>query len=199
MIDKFDKMRIAMRYWLYGKEYYNAVNAMNFASKYHIGLRKDNTTPEFHHQISIASYLRTLPGLIYEEDILTVSFLHDIVEDYKVDLKEITEKFGFNISKAVNLLTRDNIITGGNYFKPMSECPIASIVKGGDRIHNFQTMSEIFSENKKQQYVAECENHILPMLKNARRKFPQQEPAYENIKLVLMSQIELVNITLHQV
>jgi (p)ppGpp synthase/HD superfamily hydrolase len=195
-ISKFEKMHIAMRYWLYGKEYYIAAKAMNFAAKYHVGFRKDNTTPEFHHQISIASYLRTLPGLMYEEEILTVSFLHDVVEDYKIDLKEITDNFGFSISKAVNILTKKSGIKELNYFRPMIECPVASIVKGGDRIHNFQTMNEVFSKDKKREYIEECENYILPMLKKARRKFPQQEPAYENIKLVLLSQIELLNITL---
>jgi hypothetical protein len=36
------------------------------------------------------------------------------------------------------------------------------------------------------------EPDVLPMLKTARRSFPQQELAYENIKLLLINQIELV-------
>ena len=63
MPGQFDKVYVALRYWLHGKSYYKALNAMSFATLYHTGVRKDNITPEFHHQISIASYLRTLPNL----------------------------------------------------------------------------------------------------------------------------------------
>jgi (p)ppGpp synthase/HD superfamily hydrolase len=198
-MNKFDKMRIAMRYWLHGRGYHNAVRAMEFAYKYHTGTRKDGITPEFHHQVSIASYLRTLQ-LKYQEEALATAFLHDIIEDHKVDLKVISAEFGEDIAKAVKLLTKKNIGEAPDtetYFDNMSNCPIASLVKGGDRIHNFQTMIDIFTPEKKQEYIDECENHILPMLKEARRKFPEQEPAYENIKLVLMSQIELINVSLN--
>ena len=53
-----------------------------------------------------------------------------------------------------------------------------------------------YLSTKFEEYISECEKHILPMLKEARRIFPEQEPAYENIKLVLMSQIELINVSL---
>ena len=200
-MNKFDKMRIAMRYWLHGRGYHNAVRAMEFAYRYHTGTRKDGITPEFHHQVSIASYLRTLPGLKYQEEVLAVSFLHDIIEDHKVDLKVISAEFGKDIADAVKLLTKKSVVENDfdveTYFDNMSNCPIASIVKGGDRIHNFQTMIDIFTLEKKQNYIDECETYILPMLKEARRRFPEQEPAYENIKLVLMSQIELINVSLN--
>ena len=41
-------------------------------------------------------------------------------------------------------------------------------------------------------YIQECEDFILPAVKEARRYFPDQEPAYENIKLMLKNQSELV-------
>jgi (p)ppGpp synthase/HD superfamily hydrolase len=202
-MNKFDKMRTAMRYWLHGKGYHNAVRAMEYAYKHHTGIRKDGITPEFHHQVSIASYLRTLPGLKYQEEVLAVAFLHDIVEDYGVNLKVISAEFGEEITKSVKILTKKSMTETENfeldvevYFDKMSDCPIASVVKGGDRIHNFQTMIDVFTVQKKQDYISECETYILPMLKEARRRFPEQEPAYENIKLVLMSQIELVNVSL---
>lgn len=195
-MNQFDKMRIAMRYWLHGRKYTKALRAMNFASEYHIGVRKDKITPEFHHQISIASYLRTLPQLISQEDILAVGFLHDVVEDYNVSIHIIKEEFGKQISKSINLLTKNKYKSKEFYYKEMKKCHIASIVKGADRMHNFQTMNGIFDVRKKKEYIEECNNYILPMLKVARHKFPEQEPAYENIKLVLISQIELINFTI---
>lgn len=199
-MNKFDKMRVAMKYWLHGRGYHNAVRAMEFAAKYHTGVRKDGETPEFHHQVSIASYLRTLPDIIHQEEVLAVTFLHDIVEDYKVSLKVINGEFGEAVGNGVKLLSKkidgENIKDLESYFEKMAKSDIASLVKGADRMHNFQTMIDVFDTDKKQQYIRECEDHILPMLKEARRRFPQQEPAYENIKLVLLSQIELINVTL---
>lgn len=199
-MNRFDKMRVAMKYWLHGKGYHNAVRAMEFAATYHTGIRKDGETPEFHHQVSITSYLRTLPALILQEETLAAGFLHDIVEDYNISLKVIYTEFGETVGESVKLLSKK--IDGTpikdleSYFKKMSKNEIASIVKGADRMHNFQTMLDVFDAEKKQAYIEECEAYIIPMLKEARRRFPQQEPAYENVKLVLLSQIELISVSL---
>ena len=93
MNNNFEKMRIALRYWLYGKGYKKASCAMEFARMYHTGTRKDGTTPEFHHQISVASYIRTLSGIRDLEATLSVALLHDVVEDYGVSLFDIENKF----------------------------------------------------------------------------------------------------------
>lgn len=44
---------------------------------------------------------------------------------------------------------------------------------------------------KQKDYIQETTRYILPMLKQARRTFSKQEPAYENEKFVLRSQITL--------
>jgi len=196
---EFSKLRLAMRYWLYGKEYYTAVKAMEYASRYHTGMRKDGETPEFHHQLSIASYIRTLPNLIYPERDFAVAFLHDVVEDYNVSLSEIERRFDKDIAYSVRLMSKK--VEGyeaktESYYESMMDDPVSSIVKGADRIHNFQTMPEVFTTEKQLKYIEECENYIIPMLREARRKFPEQEPAYENIKHVLLSQIGLIKISL---
>ena len=85
MTDIYTKQFIAMRYWLLGRNYFLALDALEYAAKLHIGTRKDGRTQEY-----------------------------------------------------------------------------------------FQ------------------ETYILPALKEARRLFPRQEPAYENIRHVLVSQIELL-------
>jgi len=196
---KHEKMRIAMKYWLYGKGYTDAVKALEFASEYHKGMRKDGKTPEFHHQISIASYIRTLPSICFMEATLSTTFLHDVVEDYDVDLNAIEARFGKEVRKATALLSKK---IGGyeakseQYYMGMKDNPIASIVKGADRMHNFQTMPGVFTPDKQKRYIQECREFILPMIKAAKRKFPEQEPAYENIKHVLLSQIGLLEVGL---
>lgn len=194
-LKNFEKYKISLRYWMLGKDYHKAVLAMEFASKYHTGIRKDGFTPEFHHQISIAHYLRTLSDLKHREDVLAAAFLHDTVEDYDVSLTDIELRFGSDVCRAVKLLSK--VLKGykkspEEYYQGMIECPIASIVKGGDRVHNHQTMVDVFTLDKQSSYIKETEKYILPMLKEARRRYPEQELAYENIKHALKGQMELL-------
>lgn len=191
---EYEKLRSALRYWLYGKEYYLAVKAMEFAAKHHTGVRKDGLTPEFYHQLSIAGYTRTLISL-YPEDTMAVAFLHDIVEDYSVSVGELERQFGKRVAFSVALLSKKKdgyTIESDPYYLNICNDAIASLIKGADRIHNFQTMIDVFDVPKQKQYIDDCKEGILPMLKRARRKFPEQEPAYENIKHALLSQIDLI-------
>lgn len=194
--DDYLRHRERFRAWLLGKEFYKAVEALEFASKYHVGFRKDGITPEFMHQIAIGNYTRTLPNLREQQSTLIVVLLHDILEDYDLPISELEKRFDSKVVESVILLTKKyhgfkkDI---GEYYKLISENYIASIVKGADRIHNQQTCSEVFSCKKQQEYIQECEAYILPMLKEARGNFPDQELAYENIKHALKGQIELLN------
>lgn len=194
-MNKFEKAEVSLRYYLIGRGYIRALKAMEYAKALHTGLRKDGKTPEFYHQISIALYLRTLPDLLDLERCLTDAFLHDTVEDKDIKLSEIEELFGADIALDVNHLSK--IVEKVEkplsvYFKQLETNPYASVVKGADRVNNHQSMVGVFTYEKQSSYISETEKQIIPMLKVARRQFPEQESAYENIKYMLGSQIELV-------
>ncbi|PSB01027.1 HD domain-containing protein [Merismopedia glauca] len=196
-IDPYAKLFIAMRYWLLGKGLYRALNALEYASKLHTGVRKDGVTREYSHQLSIGHYIRSIStSLTNPEECLATVFLHDVCEDCGIAVEEIEAQFGSTVSEAVWLLTKKYRAEKkplDRYYGNISQNPIASIVKGADRIHNVQSMLGVFDLSKQQQYIQETQEYILPALKEARRKFPQQEPAYENIKHMLQSQIELLS------
>src|SRR4051812_21004615 len=91
----YNKLYISLRYFLLGREFYMAADALQFASQYHIGTRKDGITPEFQHQIEITHYLRTLlPSMMFPEETLAAALLHDVPEDYGVPHAVITNRFG---------------------------------------------------------------------------------------------------------
>jgi (p)ppGpp synthase/HD superfamily hydrolase len=190
-MNRYEKLRTALRYFLLGRGYYKAADALEFAATYHTGKRRDGRTPEFQHQIEITHYVRTLPSLLHPEETLAVALLHDVTEDYDVPLSTIRIKYGNEIADAVARLDK-NGKTPEYYFELIGLCPIASIVKGADRIHNLQTMVGVFTHEKQGRYVAEVEGDFLPMLKKARRLHVAQEAAYENIKHMLVSQVELI-------
>jgi len=196
MTDTYTKQFIAMRYWLLGREYFLALDALEFAANFHTGKRKDGSTKEYFHQLSIGRYVKSIiTSLEYPEETLATVFLHDICEDCGVSVEEVNERFGEQVSQAVALMTKvfgDYRKPDVAYYRDITESKIATVAKGADRIHNIQTMIGVFTYDKQKEYIEETETYILPLLKEARRRFPRQEPAYENMRHVLVSQIELL-------
>lgn len=197
----YDKLRTSMRYWLLGRGWHTALKAMEMGLYYHTGERK-NGNPEFSHQIFQAQFARTLPDLMYPEQTIAVIFLHDIVEDCGVPTSTLYSDFDEMIGHGVELMS-DIYPDGAEkpldvYYMTMLDSPIASIAKPIDRMHNFQSMMSVFSDPKKSRYIEETREHLLPMLKSARKKYSQQEPAYQNVKHVLLTQMELITTMINE-
>lgn len=198
---QFEKLKISLRYYLQGaadqnKDFLLVLDAFEFALSYHTGVRKDEVTPEFMHQLETVLFLRTLlSGLKYPAETLAVMILHDVVEDYDVPIELIRERFGERVAHAVWRMTkkyRGVKKTLAQYFSEMLDCAIAPICKGADRINNQQSMYGVFSREKQLAYIEETETYILPMLKAARRRYPEQENVLMNIYFVLKAQIQLL-------
>lgn len=198
----YTKSRIALRYWLLGAGMIRAAHAMEYAQDLHSGTRKDGYTPEFAHQVAIVSYLRTLgPHLIDAETTYVAGFLHDVREDYNIPDKTLRDLFGNAAADAVDTMTKTFNGQDRNedeMFTNIAANPCASIVKLADRIHNLDTMLGVFTAAKAHDYVVETRRLFIPMLHQARRNFPEQEPAYENAKLVLGVQVRLMETLLGQ-
>lgn len=196
MEQDYKKMKISIRSWMLGRGYHKAVKAMNFAESLHIRTRKDGS-PEFSHQVSQACYMRTMiDSLLYPEETLCVIFLHDIIEDCGVTHKQLLEMFGQLVADAT--LRMSKVVDGYRvpddvYYAGMTKCPIASVDKGADRIHNLFTMLGGFKVEKQKEYIAETLAKTVPMLKAARKLFPEQEAVYENQKFVMTNQVVLYN------
>jgi len=197
MKQDYEKMRIALRAWLSGKEYFTALRAMEYAERYHTGTRKDGS-PEFSHQVSIAMYAKTLTGnLPYEEILLCVIFLHDVLEDFdEVRYEDLVKEFGVEIADLVRLMSKvegDKKYTNEEYYANLRTSPITSLAKGLDRVHNLMTMLDGFSPEKQVSYIVETLNYTVPMLKEGRRQYPENEHIYENMKFVMTNQVRLYN------
>lgn len=201
---KFQKKLLTLRQQLVGARYHHALAALEFAHRFHTGLRRDNVTPEFQHQIEIALFALTLPDLMFRQEVIATIMLHDVREDYGVTAAEIRElffedpDFAARVDRAVENMTKEFRGVKKDeqaLFDAMSQDPIASIAKGCDRIHNIGSMLGVFTTEKQKKYVQEVHDLFLPMLKKARRLFPHQVNAYENIKFVLHTQMDLIKFT----
>lgn len=196
---EYKKLKQSFRYWVLGKaenepKYYKVLKAMNISEKYHNGSRKDGA-PEFSHQIAICAYLRTLHKyFINPTMVFIVALLHDTVEDYPESSEEVLAAFPDEYDAIVRIskVRNGTKIPYEQYFGEMKECFVCSIVKLADRIANISTMVGVFSYDKQTQYLQDLEDWFFPMLKYAKRKFPEQEPAYENLKSVLYMQKDTI-------
>lgn len=203
---KFQKKLLTLRQQLVGARYHHALAALEFAHRFHTGLRKDGVTPEFQHQIEIALFALTLPDLMFREEVIATILLHDVREDYNVTAAEIRElffqdaEFAARVDRAVENMTKEFRGVKKDeqaLFDAMAQDPIASIAKGCDRMHNLQSMVGVFKLAKQKEYIREVHDLFFPMLKKARRLFSHQVNAYENIKHILESQIQLIE-AVHQ-
>lgn len=196
MTENYEKQKIALKYWLIGRGYHKAVEAMSFAEKFHSGTRKDGAH-EFSHQVSQASLARTLVSNFNNPEVVfIVIFLHDICEDKGISYEEIERRFGKLAADAVALMTKEYQgvkLPTDRYYDAMAECEIASVCKGFDRVHNLMSMLNGFKPEKRVSYIKETMDFTVPMLKKAKKNFPHQESVYENIKFIMTNQIQLYN------
>jgi (p)ppGpp synthase/HD superfamily hydrolase len=194
VMDYLQKNTIALRYWLIAKEYYRALKAMELASSYHTGTRKDGITPEFSHQLLMALYVKTLyKYLLFPEDTFITIFGHDLIEDYDVEewlLRDFCVDKVKLVTKRCKLYTKDL----PSYYAEIGKDSVASVVKAADRMHNVQSMPGVFDKKRQLEYITETEMYVLPMIKVAKRLFPEQEPFYENVKLCIRNQIALIKL-----
>jgi (p)ppGpp synthase/HD superfamily hydrolase len=172
----------------------NSLLALDLAGRHHTGIRKDGVTHELDHQISIARFLLKLTSnMMYPDETIAVALLHDLSEDYNIPYSDIKNYFGGRISRAVVLLTKEYMgqkRPPETYFNHITQDPIASIVKGGDRIHNQATMQS-FKPSKKAEYTGETNDWIIPMLLQAKENFPQQSSIYDKMLKILGWQIKI--------
>lgn len=188
---KFEKDKAALKFYCLGKGYSETLKVMAFAAKFHTGYRKDNITPEFHHQVRIAFSIINLRGIVNEERCLSLALAHDTAEDYNVSFAELAEKFGTSFAREVILLDKNQHGTEKLCMLAISNDENCSIVKGADNIDNVQSMHGAFTPAKISSYMARTEDKILPMLKQAAVNFPAQYLAYSSMRYRLKAQLEL--------
>lgn len=211
---KFQKLLISARYWLLGMaehdaRYYSVIEALEAGLEHHNGVRNGGE-PEFIHQLSIFHHVRTLhKHLRNPVTVYTLIFLHDYVEDPStmvdpkdptkkikkyVPLQQIEENWGAELAQKLDLLSKEVLgVKKENYsLDPVFRDVDCSVVKFGDRVHNVSTMVGVFKRARLERYIKEVLDIFLPNAKVSRRLFPDQEAVYENMKLELVNQLQLI-------
>lgn len=84
------------------------LGALKFASEKHILLkRKDiERTPYIHHPIRVAELICRI-GKIYDPAVLSAALLHDVIEDTDATEKELTDRFGAEVTGIIKEVSDD--------------------------------------------------------------------------------------------
>lgn len=198
----FKRATAALRYRLIGlaqgnKQWFRALKALEYNLSYHTGWRKDHVTPAAMHQITIANHCLTFIDTLIDPIRTVIAALsHDTPEDTPVSHAEIRDNFGPESEEDVELLTkkyRGVSKDADTYHDGWADNFVTSVVKPVDRTDNIGSMCGVFKLEKQIQYCDETVYRFLGSksevprgLKHSRRKFPEQEAIYENLKLGLI-------------
>lgn len=131
--------------------------AYDFSQKSHEGQVRRSGDPYFIHPAAVGLMLAESK---LDMETIAAGLLHDVVEDCEVELDTLSTKFGHNLAKIVdgvtkigNLKFRDKTeAKAENYRKmiiAMSQDPRVLLVKLADRTHNMQTLGFLPDEKKR--------------------------------------------------
>ncbi|MBI6727232.1 hypothetical protein YA0089_26820 [Pseudomonas viridiflava] len=193
----YETLRLSLTAQLTGmalidERYIPVIKALRFAEEHHVGMRRCGKIRSFYHQLSI------LGDAISEHKKLKFPFLvyisvllHDTIEDYP----ELAERLREEIPEGYEYSLRMSKIRHGVKRDPQevadeqANCIVCSVTKPLDRIHNQSTMIGVFELDKIEEQINETEKYILPLIKKAKMKFPEQNAIYESMKSDLNMQI----------
>ena len=139
--------------------------ALQLVQQIHTGFRKDGSTPNWDHPVSVALLAIEIYGP--NEDAILVALLHDTPEDTGTHPAVLACLFGSYVGQCTGRLTkcfRGKDIDEEIVFAAISSDQLSAVIKALDRVHNLSTMNGAFSDDKKIEYIHESKNHIFPML-----------------------------------
>lgn len=120
--------------------------AKALATAAHEGQKRWNGDPYITHPERVAGKIER-DG--WEDDMIIVAWLHDVVEDTGVTIKQIEEQFGKAVSIAVAHLTKSYSMDYATYIQKLSKDHYATIVKMADLQDN---LSDLKPGNMRDKY-----------------------------------------------
>ena len=83
--------------------------AENFAKERHVGMTcKDGISPYYEHLAAVTARLKNLG--ISDEDVISASWLHDIIDHTQTSFDEIDQRFGSKVAVLVLAVSRDKTL-----------------------------------------------------------------------------------------
>jgi GTP diphosphokinase / guanosine-3',5'-bis(diphosphate) 3'-diphosphatase len=144
--------------------------AFNFAYSLHEGQRRASGEPYIAHPVAVAGLLRDLGG---SAAMIAAGFLHDIIEDTDVTGEEIEQRFGLEVRRLVEGVTKLSKFNFSSkterlaenfrrMFLAMAQDIRVIVVKLADRLHNMRTL-EYLPDEKRRRIALETREIFAPL------------------------------------
>ena len=184
------------------KNWTNTLSALKYARSSHDGqTRKGNfAIPYITHPLNIACHAMSLE--IEEDEVIAAALLHDVCEDCDILPEELP--VSEEVQEAVRLLTRipmegeSREDTLKRYYGRLIKNRQATIVKLLDRYNNVSFMTFAFPDDKIRDYIAETRTYVLPLLEEARTRYPVYRNAYFLVKYHICSVINSIDVLVNR-
>jgi GTP pyrophosphokinase len=142
-----------------------------YAMKVHGSQKRESGDPYFSHPIEVAGILTDLK---LDDNSIITALLHDVVEDTRATLKDVEQKFGKDIGRLVDGVTKlsrlelqsEQTKHAENFRKlvvAMSEDIRVLLVKLADRLHNMRTLESVKSPDKRRRVARETMDIYAPL------------------------------------
>ena len=184
------------------KNWTNTLSALKYARSSHDGQTRkgDFAIPYITHPLNIACHAMSLE--IEEDEVIAAALLHDVCEDCDILPEELP--VSEEVQEAVRLLTRipmegeSREDTLKRYYGRLIKNRQATIVKLLDRCNNVSFMTFAFPDDKIRDYIAETRTYVLPLLEEARTRYPVYGNAYFLVKYHICSVINSIDVLVNR-
>ena len=172
--------------------------ALAFARKMHEGANRRDGQPYIVHPLTMACDAISMG--IHDDNIIAATLLHDVIEDCDVSLADLP--VNDQVRDTVRLLTfqvRDGEtkpIALNRYYTDILDSHDAVIIKLLDRCHNVSSMAGTFSRDKLNSYIDETRTYVLPMLRKAKDRYPNDADLLFLMKYHILSVIDSIEATI---
>ena len=193
-----EKMYTYLRGLATGAGMKQTLKAMSFARDKHSGQLRKSGEPYIVHPLMMACNAVSIG--IRDDTVIATILLHDVCEDCGVSLSELP--VDDRVRNAVDLMTfrvmdgETKEIAKNRYYNMLLQSREATLTKLLDRCHNVSSMAGTFSEEKLKSYIEETRVHVLPMLRTAKRMYPEDADILFVLKYHIVSVVDSIDATI---
>ena len=193
-----EKMYTFVRGFASGARMPETLKALSFARAKHEGQMRKSGEPYFVHPLTMACDALSIG--IRDDDVIAAILLHDVVEDCGVTLQELP--VSGSVKHSVDLVTfsvmdgetKDTART--RYYNMILTDRAATLTKLVDRCHNVSSMAGVFTKEKLKAYIAETRDYVLPLLRKAKTKYPEDSDILFILKYHITSVVDSIDATI---
>lgn len=193
-----EKMYTFLRGYASGAGMKETLKALSVAREKHSGQFRKSGEPYISHPLVMACNAVSMG--IHDDEVIATILLHDVCEDCGVGLAELP--VNDTVRRGVELMTfsvmdgETKEIAKNRYYNMLIQSREATLTKLIDRCHNVSSMAGTFSVAKLKAYIDETRQYVLPLLRKAKSRYPEDSDELFLLKYHIVSVVDSIDATI---